>query len=139
MTSMWLIAGFALWIVPVLAYRYARRHSLSHIYFRTGIALGAVASPAALGTYSLYFLAGTIGVMALPLAAVGIVGLVLAMFHGVPGYDLAIMLGLVRPAEVVHGIQSVYIECLNSVIWAGAYGAVGYTLDSVIGWQRTRN
>jgi hypothetical protein len=135
---MWLIAGFALWIVPVFTYRYVRRIGSSHVCCVTGIALGAVASVASLGTYGLFWLAGFIGLIGLPLAAVGIVGLILTMFHGAPGYYLAITLGLVRSGEVVHGIEYLYIESLNAVIWAIVYGAVGYTLDSVIG-RRTRN
>jgi hypothetical protein len=128
----WLIASFALWIVPVLAYRYARRENPSHTYVSTGIALGAVVSMASMGTYALYFLAGIIGLIALPLAAVGIVGLVLTLLHSAPGYYFAITLGLVQPREVVHGIGNVYIESLNSVIWAIVYGAIGYAIDSVI-------
>ena len=90
-----------------------------------------------MGTYGLYWVAGLIGLMGLPLAAVGILGLVLALFHGAPGYYLAVMLGLVPPREVVHGIENVYIESLNSVIWAIIYGVIGYTLDSVIRRRRT--
>ena len=136
---MWLIAGFALWIVPVFTYRYARRIGSSHVCCVTGIALGAVASVASLGTYGLYWLAGFIGLIGLPLAAVGIVGLILTLFHGAPGYYLAVMLELVPPREVLHGIKNVYIEVLNSVIWAVAYGTIGYALDFVIRRRRTRN
>ena len=127
---MWLVAGFALWIIPVLAYRHTRRSIPLHVYCITGIALRSVASAASMGTYGLYWVAGLIGLMGLPLAAVGILGLVLALFHGAPGYYLAVMLGLVPPREVVHGIENVYIESLNSVIWAIIYGVIGYTLDS---------
>jgi len=133
---MWLIAGLALWIVPVFTYHYARRVGSLSVCCVTGIALGAVASLASLGTYALYWVAGPFGLIGLPIVAVGIVGLILTMFHSVPGYYLAIMLGLVRSRQVVHGIEYLYIESLNSVIWAIVYGAVGYTLDSVIGWRR---
>src|SRR5579862_3335707 len=132
----WLIAPFALWIVPVLAYRYARRNNPSHAYVLTGIALGAVVSMASMGTYALYFLAGIVCLIALPLAAVGIVGLVLTLFHSAPGYYLAITLGLVQPSEGVHGIGHVYIESLNSVIWVIVYGAIGYARDSAIRRRR---
>ena len=56
-----------------------------------------------------------IWLIALPLAAVGIVGLVLTLLHSAPGYYFAITLGLVQPREVVHGIGDVYIlgDCLR--------------------------
>jgi hypothetical protein len=137
--TMWLIAGVALWIVPLSTCRYARRNSSPHVFCFTGIALGVVASVASLGTYGLYWLAGLIGLLGLPLAAVGIVGLILTLFHRAPGYYLAIMLGLVPDREVVHGVGLVYIEALNSVFWATLYGALGYALDSVIRRRQTRS
>jgi hypothetical protein len=136
---LWLISGFALWLVPIFAYRYSRNIGSSHVFCFTGIAFGAVASVASLGTYGLYWLAAFIGLIGLPLAAVGVLGLVLTLFHGAPGYYLAVVLGLVPPREVVHGIENVYIESLNSVIWAIAYGAVGWALDSVVHRRRTSN
>lgn len=136
---MWLIAGFGLWIVPVFTYRYARRIGSSHVWCVTGIALGTVASVASLGTYCLYWLAGFIGLMGLPFAALGILGLALALFHGTPGFYLATILGLCSRGVVVHGIEFIYIESLNSLIWAVVYGAIGYALDSLIRRWRTRN
>jgi hypothetical protein len=63
----------------------------------------------------------------------------LTLFHGAPGYSLAIMLGLVPSRQVVHGIEYLYIESLSSVIWAIVYGGIGYALDFVICRRRTRN
>jgi hypothetical protein len=137
---MWLYALFLLWIVPVLTYRWARRVSPSHTFFTTGIALGAVASAASMGTYGLYWLAGNIGLMALPPAFIGILGLILVMFHGGPGFYLAIAVGLVSPGVVVdHGITLFYVECLNAVIWATVYGLIGGALDFLIRRRRIRN
>ncbi len=139
MGSLWMIAGFALWSVPIFTYHYARRNHSRQAYCATGIALGAVVSVASLGTYGLYWVAGLIGLFGLPLAAVGILGLALTLFHGVPGYYLAMMLGLVPPRQVVHGIEYVYVESLNSVIWVIVYGAIGYALDSFIRRRRISN
>ena len=136
---MWLCALFLLWIVPVLTYRWARRISPSHTLCAAGIALGAVASAASMGTYGLYWLAGDIGLMALPLAFVGILGLASAMFHGWPGFYLATSLGLTTPETAVHGIHIVYIESLNAAFWAIVYGLIGCPLDFLIQRRRIRN
>ncbi len=134
---MWMLVEFGLWVVPVFTYRYARRNSSSHVWCATGIAVGAVASPASLGTYSLYWLAVLIGPVGLPLAWLGILGLLLALLHGAPGFYLATALGL-RDGGVVHGIEYLYIDVLNAVTWAVAYGVMGWALDTVIRRQRIR-
>jgi hypothetical protein len=128
--TLW-VAEFTLWVVPVLTYRYARRNSPSHVWCATGIAVEAVASPASFGTYSFYWLGALIGPLGLPLAGLGILGLMLTLLHGAPGFYLATILGL-RGSGVVHGFQYVYIEFLNAVVWAVAYGAIGWALDFVI-------
>jgi hypothetical protein len=104
---MWLSAACLLWIVPVLTYRWARRINPSHTFCAAGIALGAVASPASMGTYGLFWLAGNHGLMALPVAFVGILGLILLMFDGPPGFYLATSLGLTRPEAAAQAISRV--------------------------------
>src|SRR5689334_7214739 len=105
MLKMWLmLAGFALWIIPVLAYRYSRRSIPSHVCCITGTALGLVASPASMGTYAFYWIFGPFGLIATPLVMLGIVGLALSLIHGEPGFFLATALGLRGTREVVHGI-----------------------------------
>ena len=135
--GLWIV-GFSLWIVPVFIYRYARRNGSSHACRAAGIALGAVASMASFGTYSMYWVLGVFGLMGLPLAAIGILGLLLTMFHEAPGFYFATIPGL-RSGGVVHGIETLYIESLNSVIWAIVHGGIGYALDSVVVRRRTRN
>jgi hypothetical protein len=135
----WLCALFLLWIVPVLTYRWASHAKPSHTFCFAGIALGAVASPASMGTYGLFWLAGNIGLIALPLAFIGILGLPLALLHGVPGFYLATTLGLTGPEAAAHGIATVYIESLNAVSWAIVYGLIGCSLDFLIQRRRIRN
>jgi len=135
---MWLVALFAFWIVPVLAYRRTRRSIPSHKYCITGMALGFVVSAASWGTYALFWVSGDFGLIALPLGAIGIVGLVLLMIHGTPGFLLATALGL-RSGGVVHGIERVYIEVLNAIVWAIVYGSIGYLLDTANSWKLNRN
>ncbi len=59
-------------------------------------------------------------------------GLVSSLFHGPPGYQFALWLGVVPPNKVVSGLGNVYIELLNGVLWAAVYGIVG----SIIDWAR---
>jgi len=83
-----------------------------------------------MGTYALYWLVGPFGLIALPLALLGMVGLELSLIHETPGFLLATALGL-RSGGVVHGIEFVYIESLNAIIWAIVYGSIGYVLDKL--------
>jgi hypothetical protein len=116
---LWLIL---LWGFPVAAFLWARRRALRKLWQITGLALGAVISPAATGLYGLYFLG--------PLTAlVGLIALPLAMIHGEPGYDLAIRLGLIQPGTTVDGAQGLYVEVLNGLIWAAVYGSLGWLVD----------
>jgi hypothetical protein len=126
---LWLIT---LWAIPIGAFLWARRHALGRLWQITGLAFGAVVSPAATGLYGFYFLG--------PLAAVlGLVALPLAMIHGEPGYDLAIRLGLVQPRSTVEGAPGVYVEILNGLIWAVVYGSMGWLVDRLRSRKKARD
>lgn len=121
----WKVA-IALWLVPIGAFLWARRRARSRLWQLTGLAFGAVISPAANGLYGLYFLG--------PFTALfGLIGLPLALVHGAPGYDIAVRLGLVRSRTPVVGLQSVYIEIINGISWMVVYGALGWTVDLIRG------
>jgi len=95
----------------------------AHLF--TGVALGLVISPLSTGLYSTFFLS--------PLGfPTGMLGLVSTLFHGAPGYQFALWLGVVPPNEVVRGVGHVYIELLNGVFWAAIYGILGFIVD----WAR---
>jgi hypothetical protein len=117
-----LVALNCLWVVPIAAYQLARRKLPARVHSITGVFLGLVVAPASMGLYSLYFLSSFT-------APLGIVGLVLTMFHQPPGYHVAMWMGLIRPFTVVEGRQDLYIEVLNGAVWAPAYGALGALID----------
>jgi hypothetical protein len=124
---MWLIF-FALWVVPVFTYRYARRNSSSHSYLATGIALGAVAP----------MFSGAL--IALP--AVGLVGWLLTIFLSIPGSYLERVLrvcGLLSRGEEVNGIVILRAYFFDSLIWATLCGMIGYGLDSLVRWRGQRS
>lgn len=127
---MWLCALSLLWIVPVLTYRWARRVRISRAFCAAGIALGAIASPASLGTFGLYWLAGEFGLIALPLLLVGGLGFLSTCLHEPPGLYLATTLGLFRPEEAASAQRMISIESINAVIWAIVYGLIGFAMDS---------
>ncbi len=117
-----------LWLVPIAAAMLARRVDPPHVWRDTGIALGLVVSPASLGLYSLYFVG--------PIAAVfGIVGLVLVLIHGAPGYSLATTMRLVTPGISENAID-LWPEIFNAAIWSVGYGAIGWLADR---WTLRRN
>jgi hypothetical protein len=112
-----------LWLVPIIVAIASSRYARSHLWRNTGIAFGLVVSPASLGLYALYFL-GPIS------ALLGIVGLIFSLLHSSPGYELAVLFGLVPSGTVVEGLMYVPIEALNSAIWSAVYGLVGWVIDA---------
>jgi hypothetical protein len=119
-----LTALLLLWLLPVAALAASARLAPTWVGRATGIALGAVVSPAFFGLYGLYFVNPVVGL-------VGLIAFPFAMLHGAPGYDLALALGVVPPRTVVAGIQHVYVEALNGVVWAVFYGHLGWLIDFI--------
>jgi len=109
-------------VVPGVAWAWSRKRYPSHSWLITGAALGAIISPFSLGLYSTYFL-HPIGI------ATGLVGLLLSLFHGVPGFEIATFLGLRDVGTVVQGVEHLYVEGLNAIVWALVYGFVGWCVD----------
>ena len=109
-------------LVPVAAYRYARRRHPSHVFLISGIALGAVVSPLSLGLYATFFVP-YIGLVP------GILGLWSSLFHGEPGFRLAHYLGIIPPG-VVEGSSRLYLAAIDGVIWASVYGIGGWVVDA---------
>ncbi len=114
----------ALWALPILTFLVCRHHVSRRVFGLTGASVGLVVAPASLGLYGLYFVG--------PLAALlGLLGLVLVLFHGRPGYELAIRIGVVPPATVVRGVEHVYIAILNAGVWSIVYGVIGHSIDRI--------
>ncbi len=110
-------------IVPIIAYKVARQRAPHHVYSITGASLGAVITPLSFGLYSWYFIS-VVGIVP------GMLGLVLVMIHGGPGFHLAVSFGLIPAGEVVSGFaQYTIVEVLNGIIWLVCYGALGYVID----------
>jgi len=109
-------------LVPIVAYAWAKRHAPMHRNTMLGVGLGLVASPLSLGLYATYFL-GPIGIVT------GMVGLVLGLWHGAPGYNICVALGLVPVSTVVEGSSHVAVEIANGVFWGIVYGVLGYGID----------
>jgi hypothetical protein len=113
----------ALILIPIAAWFYARRFAPQHLATVTGIGLGLVVSPLSMGLYATYFL-GPLGIVT------GMIGLISGMLHEVPGFQIVRMLGLVPPG-IIEGVGHVYVELANAVVWAVAYGALGWVIDRV--------
>lgn len=110
-------------VVPVVAYKVARRRAPQHLYSITGASLGAVIAPVSFGLYSWYFVSA-IGVVP------GMIGLILVMIHEVPGFHLAVYFGFVPAGKVVTGFaQHAIVEMLSGVVWFTFYGGIGYAID----------
>ena len=115
----------ALWLLPVLTFLWSRCRAPRWRWRLTGISLGMVIAPASTGLYGLYHVGPLV-------ALLGLVGLPLTLFHGVPGFELATAFGLREPRTVVQGIEHVYIILLNSVVWSVVYGGLGWVIDTLV-------
>ena len=111
----------ALVVVPIASWVCARRFAPRLSATITAVALGLVVSPVSMGLYATYYL-GPLGIVT------GMIGLASAMFHGPPGFHIVRSLGLVPPG-VVEGIGHLYVELANGLVWAVAYGTLGWLID----------
>jgi hypothetical protein len=82
-------------------------------------------SPVSFGLYLLGFLLPLIGMLP------GLVGLVLTMFHGAPGYELSILFGFQERGVVVNGTRYIW---LDGIFWGVIYGLIGFIFDKKL-WQ----
>jgi hypothetical protein len=112
-------------LVPVAAYVVARRLVPAHTWAVSGAAFGAVISPLSLGLYSLYFLASWAFIP-------GMLGLLLMLMHGWPGFRIATSLGLVPRAVVTGASSNIAIELINGLVWAFVYGLIGIVVDRTL-------
>ena len=119
---MWILLLIGLVLVPVAASIWARKSRPQYTATATGVGLGLVISPLSLGLYATYF-TGPLGIVT------GMVGLISLMFHGGPGYHIAIALGIVPTGMVVEGAAHLYVEVANALFWAPLYGALGWVID----------
>jgi hypothetical protein len=122
MFSTYLLAFLIL--VPIGGYWFARRRCPKYVFRVVGIAFGAIVSPWATGLYAFYFMSPW-GIV------LGLVGLVLGLVHGVPGFELGHYFGLI-PYGVVSDIRSqLVMELLNGLVWGAIYGLVGWAIDTI--------
>ena len=109
-------------LIPICIAYWSRRRDGRTSWGLTGAAFGSIVSPASLGLYGTFFL-GPIFVVT------GLVGLLLTMLHGPPGYYLCIWLGFLPARTVITGSASIPLEVANGLIWATVYGLVGLAVD----------
>lgn len=109
-------------LLPIITYRWARTHIPLHKVTALGISFGLIAAPFSMGLYSTFFL-HPVGIVT------GLPGLILSMFHGAPGYQISIELGLIPSHTVIAGTNSLLVAAVNGVFWAIIYGLLGYAID----------
>ncbi len=115
-------------IIPIFVYKYAKNNFPKRKYLITGMAMGLIISPTSFSMYGFYYIP-YIGLIP------GMLGLMLQLFHGEPGYKLAIYLGLLKPATVVEGTGHILLFIMDGIIWAPIYGLIGFILD-IVGRQK---
>src|SRR5437870_1755101 len=93
-----ILAFLSLGLVPIAAGRWARRRCPRWRHMVIGIGAGAVAAPFSMGMYL------TFGIPFLGFVP-GMIGLILVMIHGAPGFHLATALVLRAPFVVVYWIE----------------------------------
>jgi hypothetical protein len=127
-----LAALLALLLIFPIAMRYwSKRHRRAASWTLTGAAFGSVVSPISMGLYATYFLGPVLGPIFL---VTGLIGLALTLFHGTPGFNLCLLLGLIKQRTVVSGSGQILVEAVNGLFWALVYGGFGAVFD----WRLAR-
>lgn len=109
-------------ILPIGAYYWSKRKRPEKKYFMAFLVLGLIIGPLSLGLYSTSYL-GPAGMVT------GMIGLISTMFHGAPGYQISLNIGLISPAVTVKGNSQVFVVFVNGLFWAVVYGAIGHGID----------
>ena len=112
-------------VTPIFAYKYAKKNYPKRRHLITGIMLGLIIYPFSFSLYGFYYIP-YIGLIP------GIIGLMLLLFHSGPGYQLAIYLGLLKPATVVEGAGQILLLIVDGIIWGAIYGLVGFIIDTIL-------
>ncbi len=122
----------SLWLIPACTVVLTLQLRPSRLWLYTGIAFGAVVSPASAGLYGLYF------VGPLPALIGMFLGLPLMMLHGGPGYTIALWFGIIPPRTVVEGSQHFTLWVLDGLVWVAVYGLIGWAVDAARARRRAR-
>jgi len=109
-------------IIPIASYKWAESHRPDYKITILGISFGAIVAPFSMGLYATFFI-HWLGLVT------GILGLVMVMFHGALGYELAILFGLVPSHTVTTVSHNTIIAVINGFAWATIYGVIGYLID----------
>ena len=112
----------ALVLIPVLVRFWSKTHLPSHTWTVTAASFGLVAAPVGIGLYGTCFV-GPFGIVT------GMLGLLLSMFHGAPGYYIATYLGWVPSFTVVESGGQLIVDAVSGLFWAAVYGTLGLVVD----------
>jgi len=109
-------------LIPLVAYKLAKRHRPRKLWTVTLFCFGAIICPLGYGIYGLGF------IPFLGLVFTGF-GLFISFWHSFVGYKIAIAAGIQKPAVLVSGLGHVWIDVFNGIVWGVLYGAIGYLID----------
>lgn len=109
--------------IPFIAYKFARIYITDYIFCISGIAFGVIVTPFSLGLYS-WFHVSSLGLIP------GMVGLILSIIHGSPGFYLATAFGVINGVDVISSVYGYTVVLVfNIIIWVFIYGLLGYGVD----------
>lgn len=130
-------------LIPIIAYRWAKRRRPEFVFTITGVAIGFIAFAFNFGLYAFYWYGPTsIGTFGMYLAlTLGMSGLILVIFHGFPAglvvetFELRSNLFLES-----HVSESIIIFGLvNGLFWAVIYGLIGFAIDQFLKKRRLKS
>ena len=109
-------------VIPLSCFQLTKIFNYKYRWLACGISIGLVIAPISFGLLQFTY----IPIIGKPL---GIVGLIANLTHGSIGYFFLVGSGFMEPGVLITASQLVLINVVNAILFAYAYGLIGFALD----------
>lgn len=109
-------------LIPILCFQLTKLFKTKDKWFYRGLSIGLVIAPLSYGLLQFTYIP-VIGKL------IGVMGLLVNLTHGTAGYFCLAGSGLLEPGVILSVSELTLIHLINGIIFASAYGMIGYSID----------